>query len=722
MSTNFSVKGSGRHGAGLKSIMGNLGSISFNPDNIWGGITGNESLSVQLRDDRFTSVRTAAAQIVVDSVKDANFNKRAKALGDFMKASGMESFSQSMEAGEVQRQKAATVELNARSNRQWAAGEALYPSVVIPYDQDTVTLPVDIAGVGAYNLSGNVNESFEDLRPIAAVLSDSKFNQGDDLKLVPVFPDDAANPNNEAFVDPAIWPARDYSYGSNDLLGREAHKTNYLAIRKANNLMSLCQAPGAPRFEQNDEIETSSIALNSILFSMKSKDQATVNYYALDTRTMSGRAMRPSNGTTSDEKRQLNFPINGLDIANFKDKLGVATTAFTSLTAAGLKVYLQFEFTATYHRSTRAWAPTVGPVSIAYVMKDGVKMVPDTPSMPADIQALVKAQVLEAEIVGVEVDLNHNNVNRSRYGTTVVMANTLKPYSVHKRNPISVRYPMLDDDNSADVLAMLVKQMDVMITRNMTHDTFKAARRHFQNLYDNNGARIVNINDDSASVLPGQHFMTTTAVKTTINLIDEVSTLDSKDTRDNIEAALVNKIYDIITALRVRSNISALKELDQREEEYVVVAHACLAPFLMTTGDYRTFGENIKFKVVETNIDSEIGVMWVVPKSHTVDREIDIFGGMGVCLTKELLVIEGQVAAADRQYRMVISQPSYAHIDLCPVAGQMVVEDMDKLLGDEGLIAAVNKHLIAGNLTADVSGGAPGTGDDLEVALEPTAP
>ncbi|QDB70284.1 hypothetical protein CF8_0116 [Aeromonas phage CF8] len=719
MSSKFSVKGSGRQGAGLKAIMSNLNDIKFDQENIWGGIAGNESLQPEQRADKFNSVRMSGAAAAVESVKDAKFGQRAQALGDFMKASGMESFSQQMDAGSLARQKAATIDLNTRSNRQWEGPEALYPTVIIPYAQETMLLPVDVAGVGAYNMSGNVNESFEDLRPIAAVLADSKFNPGDDLKLVPVYPADAANPNNEAFVDPSWWTPWDHSYGDNDLLGREAHKTNYLAIRKANNLMSLCQAPGAERFEQNDEIESNSIALDSILFSFKTKDQTTTGYFALDTSTMSGRSMRPSNGLTSDEKRQIQFPVNGIDVANFKDKLGASTGAFKSLTDAGLKVYLQFEFSATYHRSTRAWAPAVGPVSIAYVMKDGVKMVPGTPSMPADIAALVKAQVVEAEIVGILASLNHNNVNRSRYGTVVVYASSVKPYGVNKRNPISVKYPMQDDDNNADVLAMLVKQMDVMVTRNMSHDAFKAAGQHFARLYDNNGSKIVNINDDSASIMPGQHFLTTTAVDSKINLVKEVSTLDSKDTRDNIEAALVNKIYDIITALRVNSNIAALKELDGRKEEYVIVAHASLAPFLMTTGDYRTFGENVKFKVVETNIDSEIGRMWVVPASQTTDTEIDIFGGMGVCVAKELLVIEGQVAQADRQYRMVISQPSYAHHSLCPVAGRLVVEDMDLLLGDEGLITSVNKHLIAGNFTADVSGGQPGTDDKVEVELAP---
>lgn len=660
--------------------------------------------------------QTEAVRSVIQG--DADFQNRANDLKNMIAHGGMESFSMQLDAGAVARQKAATIDLNSRANRQWDAAEALYPTLVVPYTQEALVLPIDIAGVGAYNSSGNVHEAFEDLRPIASVLSDSSFNAGDDLKLVPVLPADNKDANFGSFVPAADWAPWDVAYDTNDLLGREAHKTNYLAIKKLNNLLSLCRAPGAPAFEQNDEIESSSIRLNSLLLKVKTKDGE--GFVTLDTSNMAGIGARPSTGTTSDEKRQINFVLNGLNVANLKDKDGKPTELFKSLTATGLKVFLSLELSATYHRSTRSWSPTVSPIAIAYVMnKDGEKLVVGSSAMPADIAALIADQALEASVHGVELKLNHANTNRSRYGTTVVYANTLKTYNVNRRQPISIKYPMLDADNSADVLAMLVQQMDVMVTRNMSHDAFKAANAHFNYVYDNDGMKIVNINDDSSSVLPGQHFLSTTAIDSKINLVKEVSTLDSKDTLANIRAALVNKVYDIITGLRVRSNVAALKELDGRAEEYVVVAHASLAPFLMTTGDYRTFGEAVKFEVIETNIDSEMGRMWIVPKSQTKDNVVDVFGGMGICVAKELLVIEGTVNQADRQYRMIITQPAYQHHSLCPVVGRLEIEDIKDLMGDEGLIAKVNKHLVnASGSTIKVDGGTTGgTGKEIEVEI-----
>lgn len=625
------------------------------------------------------------------------FVERANALRDMIKHGGMESFSMQLDPGSVARQKAATLDLNARGNVQWPAAEALYPTIVVPYEQEALVLPIDIAGVGAYNSSGNVNESWEDLRPIASVLSDSKFNAGDDLKLVPVLPENPQDANASAFVAAADWAPWNTSYDAGDLLHREAHKTNFLAIKKLPNLLSLCRAPGSPAFDNTDEIEASSIRLDKLLLKIKTKDGE--GFAVLDTSNMAGVAARPSTGTTSDEKRQINFVLNGLNVENLKDKDGKPVTFFKSLTDAKLRVYLALELSATYHRATKAWSPTVSPVSIAYVVTDSNdRLITGSRGMPEETSELIAAENFEGSIHGVLLKMNHANTNRSHYGTTVVYANTLKSYNVNRRQPISIKYPMSDKDNNADVLAMLVTQMNVMVSRNMSHDAFKAANAHFDYIYDNNGTNIVNINDDSSSVLPGQHFLKTVGIKAELDLLNDVSTLDSKDALGNIEAVVVNKLWDIITAIRVNSNVAALKELDGRDEEYTVVAHASLAPFIMKAGDYRTFGENIKFKVIETNIDSEVGRIWVTPTSRTRDGSIDIFGGIGICVTKELVVIEGSVQQSDRQYRMIITQPAYQHHSLCPVVGRLEIVGIKDLLGNEGLITKVNKHLIGGTI------------------------
>lgn len=701
MSIAYTTRGANAGGT-VKAIMQNLAALTPT-ENVWDGIAGNNGLNLAevAGVESIGFNQRAAVHGAIEAVNDHTMTSRLTDLGTMVKQmAGFETFSHSLDQGSASRQKAATLDLNARANRQWAGAEALYKTVVVGYKEEGISLPIDIAGVGAYNVSGNVNESWEDLRPIASVLSDSKFNPGDDLKLVPVKPTNASDPNAKVFVADADWPSWDVTYDGNDLLKREAHKTNFLQPVRINNLLNLCRAPGAVAFEQNDEIESNSLKLTRVL--IKLKTGAAEANVVLNTANMSGNSMRPSNSTTSDEKRALAFVITGENIKNFFDKNDKNVDLFKALTDLGYSVHLAFDINATYQRGTKAFSPTTSAVSIGYlVSKDGDKVVPGTPGMPDDVQLIIDGLNFEGSIIGLETKQVHNNVNRSRYGTTVVYGTVNKFYNVQRRTPISVKYPMLNEDNNAEVLGRLVKDMNTMVTRNMSHDAFKAANEHFAYVYANHGAKIVDINNDSSSVMPGQHFLSTTGIKSTMDLIKEVSTLDSKDTRENISEALVSKLWDVITALRISSNTAALKELDGRKEAYTVVAHASLAPFLMTQGDYRTFGANIKFEIVETNVDSEIGRMWVVPTSLTTDNEIDIFGGIGICVAKELLVVEGSVMQSDRQYRMILTQPAYQHHSLCPVVGLVEIADMDKLLGDEGLITAVNKHLVnvSGKLT-----------------------
>lgn len=674
-------------------------------------IVGKESMSNDMRafEGGMNFAQKQAFGNAVGGLDDATFAARHAAL---LAQAGVESFTSQLDPGKAARQKAATIQLNVRANRQWDAAEAMFTTVIVPFDQEVLTIPIDVAGVGSYNVSDNSREAFEDLRPIASILSDSKFETGDDLKLVPVLPQDVNDANFDSFVKASDWTPWDVSYDKNDLLGRQAHKTNYLAVKKIPSLLGLTRAPGSAKYEQNDEIEASSLALQSLLLKLKTKDgEGNVTLFTLN---MPNSSMRPSTGVTADEKRQINFVLNGINVVNLKDAEGNPTQLFKSLTDAGLRVFVQLDVTVTYHRSTRTWSPTVSPVEIAYVIdKDGNKLVKGATGVPESINALLTAQAVEASVHGILPKMNHANTNRSRYGITVVYANTTKTFGINKRQPISVKYPMLDADNNGRVLEMLVKEMDVIVTRNMSHDAFKAARAHFDYVYDNNGMKTVNINDDSSSVLPGQHFLVTTAINAKMELVKEVSTLDSKSTIDNVSAALVNRIWDVITALRINSNTAALKELDKRDEEYVIIAHASLAPFLLTKGDFRTFGENIKFEVVETNIDSEVGNMWIIPKSHTKDGDIDIFGGIGICVTKELLVIEGQVAQSDRQYRMIITQPAYQHHAITPVIGRLTIEDIGDILTDEGIITRINKLLVK-NTVANP----PAEGDAKEVEVD----
>lgn len=686
--------------------------------NDFGSVYGKENLTLD-DNQRLMGLSSIQENILKNSINAATdtklFTDRMKKAHGELNIDGAESFSLQLDEGAVATQKVATVELNTRPNQQFAAAEAMYPTIKIGYDEQTLEIPIDVAGIGNYNFSGNSYESFEEMTPITSILSDSSFNSGDDLKMVPVYPKDPTNSERTRFVDETEWPTKDVVYDQDDLLNREPHLTNYLKIGKIGNLMNLCRAPGSTKWDNTDEIEASSIKVQSLLFKIKTAKGEGL--YKLDTSRFSGNAMRAQTGLLAKSKRGLTLLTNGESVESFKDKDGVACDLFDAL--GDIKAFLQFTLTATYHRDTRVMEITTSPhVTISHVIQDDVRLKVGTPKVPDDVAALIAGLDLEASIYGIEFKMNHNNLNRSRYGTTIYYSNTTKPYSINRRSPISVKYPMDTKDTNSEIIDKCVKQINTVITRNMSHDAIRAAEAHFERLIPMDGQKVVSANDESSNILPGQHFLRTVAYLGHLNISKETSTRDSKDALANVRAVLVNRVYDAITAIRIRSDFSALKEVDGRKEKYTVVAHAALAPFMFSQGDTRTFGQGIEFDIVETNIDSQKGNIWIFPESQTKDGNIDVFGGFGFCLSRELVVIEGDVRMDEHQYRMMITQPAYEHHDTGCVIGKVVVEDIEDLLGNEGMLTNINRLLVSGEITVDGSGSGE-TGKEVDIDKVP---
>ena len=727
--SGYSFNTSRGESARIQSLISTIVSGTVTPNSL----TGVESLNSVFGSESFGLSNTlnlshAQSNAVVGAARAAmdnsKFLSRAKDRAELIKAAGFESFSLQLDEGRVAEQKAATIELNAEANRQFPAAEAMYPTVQIGYEDTMLELPVDVAGVGAYNINGNGFDAYEEFRPIVSTLTDETYNPGDDLKVVPVFVNDKKDKAYTFFVDPALWPARNETYDSSDLLNRESHLTNFLRPVKIDNIMNICRAPGSAAWQQDDEIESGSIRVQRVLFKIKTVDGEGV--FALDVSKYAGNAMRTGGSLNAKSERQLILKTVLTEPSKLIAQDGSDATALFESLGANVPS-LQWEIQLTYHRDTRTLTPTVSQeVSIHHVTdENGNRLVANSTRTPDEVNDLIIDQAVEASILGYELAMNHNNRNWSRYGQTVVYSSTNKQYYVRERTPMYVRYPMADDVTNSDVLSKCVKSMGLMISRNMTFDAFKEANEHIDFLMANNNKKVVNINEVSSDVLPGQFYFNTTARDDSLNLKDSVSTLDTKDALTNIQACLVNKITDVITDIRVRSGFSAIKEVDSREEEYTIVAHAALAPFLITTGDVRTFGQNVKFKVIETNVPTEIGTFWIFPTSNTKEGTIDAFGGMGFCVSRELLVIEGDVRMSERQYRMMITQPAYQHHSTGCIAGRVKIEDIAELMAGGGVLTAINKHLVQvnGSLDGDVNGQGLPQGDHYnEIPVDPANP
>ena len=108
-------------------------------------------------------------------------------------------------------------------------------------------------------------------------------------------------------------------------------------------------------------------------------------------------------------------------------------------------------------------------------------------------------------------------------------------------------------------------------------------------------------------------------------------------------------------------------------------------------GDARSNGgDEDAFIPIATNYKEHVGRIWLVPKSNTSQNSIDIFGGLGVCLTKENIVTSGAITRNDRDFMVMISLPTYGHHNIGCMVGELLIEDAENALTEIGLIRGIN--------------------------------
>jgi hypothetical protein len=158
----------------------------------------------------------------------------------------------------------------------------------------------------------------------------------------------------------------------------------------------------------------------------------------------------------------------------------------------------------------------------------------------------------------------------------------------------------------------------------------------------------------------------------------------------------LNEISDITAALNTKSGLAAIAEYGGTDKiEWTVVVHQNLSRFLMRSGDARSIGPTVPMNIVETNFDSMIGQILIVPKNNSTNEFINPLGGIGVNVSKENIVVQGNVTRDSQDFGVVMTMPTFRHWPLNPIIGSLTIEDARDFLGDEGLLTKLAVHRVA---------------------------
>jgi len=662
-----------------------------------GNVAGQESLELQkivqgITHKQFDAFHGALTRQVTPSAELEYFRDVGKTLAE---VAGYEGFSLQNEPGKEQDIKAANLTLNAQSHLQTKAAEALFSTITVKYEDEGASLKVRAAGLGHYAYGNSAWQSASELRPIFGLLKSGDMFKDEVLALYPVYPETASHENRLLFAPESLVAPTEVNYPDADAYGRDAHRTQYLKVPVTiPNLLALTQAPGQRSWTNTDEIESNSISLASI--GITGKLGGTATSFFINTKAMSNNTFGPTTTAQSSDDRGLSLYLRlhtGFSVLD-KDGKEVGETVFKAFKDAGFEPLLNVSFNGNYQRQGNELRLLGGTAEIA-ALREIATGNDITVGRATDEQKALIRSFTDGTVAAAKFTFNVSNTSRGNFGYRIEVFDAFKRLSVRRNSPISVKYPISADDNNQSALDFAIQQMSVVINNQCSKKAFEVAQEHLRYITSIDGAPVVG-NNQGSNVLAGQHYVTASAVNRTMKLRDVVSSVDSQGVFDNVTASLLNEISDITAALNTKSGLAAISEYGgAAAPEWTVVIHQNLTRFIMRSGDARSIGPNQTLDVQETNFDSQIGQLLIVPKNTSTSEFINPLGGIGVNISKENIVVQGNVTRDQQDFGVVMTLPTYKHWPLCPIIGSLTIEDAHEFLGDKGLLTQLAKQRVA---------------------------
>lgn len=608
---------------------------------------------------------------------------------------GLEGFSMQNYEGSETTVKALNMALNAQSHLQTPGAEALFATLTVRYEDEGVLMKVRAAGLGTYAYGNSAWQSASELQPIFGLLRSGKMFAESALAVHPVYPESDTDDTRELFVlaaDRAPWTA---TYMEADALGRENHLTSFLKVPSViPNFLGLCQTPGQRPYTATDEIESNSLTGNTLQLTAKIKGVVTT--FFINTKAMSNNTFIPtSNGQSSDD-RKMSILLNRHNGFAIQDKAGldVGETIFADLKAAGYRPLLDVSMDGNYQRQKNVMRLNGGQISIAaleHIVTGNVI----TRDRADDAQKVLFRTLTDGSVTGIEITGNVTNNSRGNFGYRIEVFDADKHLSVKRGDPVSVKYPIDKQDVNQGSLDYAIEQMSVAINNQCSRKAFDMAKEHLAYITSIDGHAVVS-NNQGSNVLPGMHYVQASAVNRQITLADVVSTQDSTGVLEAVCAVFTNEISDIVSALTTKSGIAAIAEYGgATSPKWNIIAHQNLCRFLLRLGDARTLGPLTTMKAVETNFDSQIGEILIVTQNDSTSDYINPLGGVGVVVSKENIVVQGNVTRDQQDFGVVMTIPTYKHWALNPIIGSLKITDAAEFLGDNGLLTKLAKQRIA---------------------------
>lgn len=613
-------------------------------------------------------------------------DSRPAAPGSFPAANGIGRIKPALESYDEKENKAAavyTVAYNLQAARQDPFGEAFYPTVVVPPDQQGYHIHINLVNlINAIRRKTTGELETWNRHNIVHVIRNPGLINSNSTELVPVYRDG----DHDKFVDSSLIGTT-----TTDVNG-ETVSTSYLAINKEFDLIGLSQTDlqlDQGHMDETDSIDTD-IQMKSLL--IKVGDDVV----SFPTTHLPGATfVYPIQG--DQQRMDVRMDTDALSISPKTLRAsGAALTTLKPVVDGNLVVYIRTTATGSVVRDKGQTEINASPVRVVKIIDAAGEV--HLPSSPA--HAAIVALFNTAQVIGYKLNARRTNLNRRSIGQMLETRQDVQAYAVPLLSPFTIKRPQgLNDSTDASDLASLVTLTRAMASGMAVDELFKAAET--LKALVNDGRRPLG---DNLAVLGIAHHIITAHYEYRKLEIDKlVQSLESMEVAENVQSVFFNVIRDMVYRAYAKSGYRAAADMlaggESAKPTVIIGTDQTTARWLMVTGDLRTLGGGFEDVVmVDTQNEKMIGKIFITfgvkGSAEGIPHPLH-FGNMA---WKPEVTVVLPIHRNGANNKELTVQPSFRHVTNLPILLELDVSGIPETFKDKVALA------ITGDLnTTDVT-------------------